>query len=140
MLRRERHQSGALFLVLCALVSFGCSKSYPPGRDVVNKVELVDANSIDADELEDKLATTGCTKFLGLFRGIVYDYEAAHLLHSFIARATEPVFYDAIDEDGLDDLIGQLVIAWPEPFTPHIRAANDPMLKVVAAEADLAIP
>jgi hypothetical protein len=69
---------------------------------------------------------------------IVYDYEAAHLLHSFIARATTPVFYDAIDEDGLDDLIGQLVIAWPESLTQHIRDAGDPMLEVVAAEAVLA--
>jgi hypothetical protein len=85
---------------------------------------------------------TGFRRFMmrrqGVVPGdIVYDYEAAHLLHSFIARATEPVFYDAIDEDGLDDLIGQLVIEWPEPFTPHIRAACDPMLKVIAAEAVL---
>jgi hypothetical protein len=69
---------------------------------------------------------------------IVYDYEAAHLLHSFIARAATPVFYDAIDEDGLDDLIGQLIVTWPEPITQHIRDAGDPMLEVVAAEAVLA--
>ncbi len=86
---------------------------------------------------------TGFRRFLmrrqGVVPGdIVYDYEAAHLLHSFIARATTPVFYDAIDEDGLDDLIGQLVIAWPESLTQHIRDAGDPMLEVVAAEAVLA--
>jgi hypothetical protein len=69
---------------------------------------------------------------------IVYDYEAAHLLHSFIARAATPVFYDAIDEVGLDDLIGSLVIAWPEPITQHIRDAGDPMLEVIAAETVLA--
>lgn len=71
---------------------------------------------------------------------IVYDYEAAHLLHSFIARAVTPVFYDALDEDGLDDLIGQLVITWPGSPTQHIRDASDPMLEVVAAEAVLATP
>lgn len=86
---------------------------------------------------------TGFRRFLmrrqGVVPGdIVYDYEAAHLLHSFIARAATPVFYDAIDEEGLSDLIGQLVISWPEPMTQHIRDASDPMLEVVAAEAILA--
>jgi hypothetical protein len=85
---------------------------------------------------------TGFRRFLmrrqGVVPGdIVYDYEAAHLLHSFIARATTPVFYDAIDEDGLDDLIGQLIVTWPERTTQHIRDAGDPMLEVVAAEAVL---
>jgi hypothetical protein len=86
---------------------------------------------------------TGFRRFLmrrqGVVPGdIVYDYEAAHLLHSFIARAATPVFYDAIDEEGLDDLIGRLVITWPEPMAQHIRDAGDPMLEVVAAEAVLA--
>ena len=45
------------------------------------------------------------------------------------------MFYDAIDDDELDDLIGKLVIAWPEPLAQHIRDAGDPMLEVVAAEA-----
>ncbi|MES2751365.1 MAG: hypothetical protein V4661_08345 [Pseudomonadota bacterium] len=62
---------------------------------------------------------------------IVYDYDAAHLLHSFIARATTPVFYDAFDEAGLDDLIGALVVQWPEPMTRHIVEAGDPGLVVV---------
>lgn len=86
---------------------------------------------------------TGFRRFLmrrqGVVPGdIVYDYEAAHLLHSFIARAATPLFYDAIDEDGLDDLIDKLVVVWPEPITQHIRDACDPMLEVVAAEAVLA--
>lgn len=86
---------------------------------------------------------TGFRRFLmrrqGVVPGdIVYDYEAAHLLHSFIARASVPVFYDAIDEDGLDDLVGQLIITWPESPMPHIRDAGDPMLEVIAAEAVLA--
>jgi outer membrane protein insertion porin family/translocation and assembly module TamA len=61
----------------------------------VNEVELLDANSIDADELEDKLATAGSTKFLGLFRGIVYDYEVFD--DNVLARDLERVerFYRA---------------------------------------------
>ena len=92
---------------------------------------------------DDRAKLMGFRRFLmrrqGVVPGdIVYDYEAAHLLHSFIARAATPVFYDAIDEEGLDDLIGRLVITWPEPVTQHIRDASDPMLEIVAAEAVLA--
>ncbi len=45
---------------------------------------------------------------------IVYDYDAAHLLHSFIARAEHPHFYDVVDEAGLDDVIGTLTVEWPQ--------------------------
>jgi len=56
---------------------------------------------------------------------IVYDYDAAHLLHAFIARAETPVFYDAFDEDGLSDLIGNLVVQWPQPVTRDVIGADD---------------
>lgn len=61
---------------------------------------------------------------------IVYDYDAAHLLHAFIARASVPFFYDAWDEDGLDDLIGRLVVKWPEGPTDDILSADDPLLLI----------
>jgi hypothetical protein len=64
---------------------------------------------------------------------IVYDYDAAHLLHSFIARATTPCFYDAIDREELDDLFGHLVVQWPEPLSDNILAADDDALTVVVA-------
>ncbi len=60
---------------------------------------------------------------------IVYDYDAAHLLHAFIARAVTPMFYDAFDIDGLDDLIGTLVVRWPSAV--HVRSADDVGLAVV---------
>ena len=59
---------------------------------------------------------------------IVYNYDAAHLLHAFIARAKTPVFYDAFDLDGLDDWIGALVVAWPG--TANICGADDAGLVV----------
>ncbi len=55
---------------------------------------------------------------------IVYDYDAAHLLHSFISHAANPVFYDVADEGGVDDLIGHLVVQWPEPLSEDIREAK----------------
>ena len=63
---------------------------------------------------------------------IVYDYDAAHLLHAFIARATKPMFYDAFELDGLDDLIGALMVQWPEPLAINVRGADDAGLMVVA--------
>lgn len=56
---------------------------------------------------------------------IVYDHDAAHLLHGFIAHAQEPVFYDVEDEDGVGDLIGTLTVQWPEPLTNDILPADD---------------
>ena len=77
---------------------------------------------------------TGFRRFLMRRAGIVptdivYDYDAAHLLHAFIARAATPVFYDAFDEDGLEDLIGTLVVQWPQP-EHNIRDASDPGLVI----------
>ncbi len=86
--------------------------------------------------LEDGRARlTGFRRFLMRREGIVptdivYDYDAAHLLHAFIARAATPVFYDAFDEAGLEDLIGTLVVQWPQPMEQDIVEANDPRLVV----------
>lgn len=81
---------------------------------------------------------TGFRRFLMRREGIVptdivYDYNAAHLLHAFIARAQTPVFYDAFDEDGLDDLIGALVVRWPRPLERDILEASDTGLTVAAS-------
>ena len=63
---------------------------------------------------------------------IVYDYDAAHLLHAFIARAATPMFYDAIEIDGLDDLIGTMTVQWPEPLAMNVRIADDAGLVMIA--------
>ncbi len=75
MRRRQRQTGDLVALLVAAFALIGCAKSYPPGRNVVTRVDLHDANSIDADDLEDSLATAASTKFLGLWEGIVYDYE-----------------------------------------------------------------
>jgi hypothetical protein len=62
---------------------------------------------------------------------IVYDYDAAHLLHSFIARAAMPCFYDAVDESGVEDLTGRLVLQWPASLARDILQASDAALVVI---------
>lgn len=56
---------------------------------------------------------------------IVYDYDHAHLLHSFISRVRHPTFYDAFERPELDDVAGNLVLRWPAPMMRNIRKACD---------------
>ena len=62
---------------------------------------------------------------------IIYDADAAHLLHNFISRSRVPTFYDFIDLPGLEDLVGRLVVQWPRPHAVSVRKALDPRLLVV---------
>ncbi|MCO5132099.1 MAG: hypothetical protein M9932_16305 [Xanthobacteraceae bacterium] len=71
---------------------------------------------------------------------IVYDYDAAPLLHAFIARAAQPVFYDARDLDALDDLIGRLAVRWPEPLSDDILPADHAHLMIVPHSAKAGRP
>ena len=82
------------------------------------------------------LVTIGFRRFTARRKGlvpadIVYYYDAAHLLHSFIARARCPIFCDAVEQDGLQDLYGRLVVHWPKPHMRSIRPANDSAITVV---------
>jgi outer membrane protein insertion porin family/translocation and assembly module TamA len=64
------------FLGVVALVRVvtGCA-SIPNGRAAVNRVDLRGSKQLDSSDVTDKLATAPSPKFLGLFRGVVYDYE-----------------------------------------------------------------
>jgi hypothetical protein len=90
---------------------------------------------------EGRARLTGFRKFMLRRQGnvpgdIVYDYDAAHLLHSFIARAAAPCFYDAEDEEGVEDLVGRLAVRWPEAKGQDVLRADDAGLTVVSAWAD----
>ncbi len=83
---------------------------------------------------------TGFRRFMarrpGVVPGdIVYDYDVADLFHQFAARSRRPVFYDALDLPGLDDLVGRLVVAWPRPAMIRLRPATHPDLRVVAGDS-----
>jgi outer membrane protein assembly factor BamA len=56
------------------LMTAGCT-SIPKGRSAINSVSVRGASEVKASDVEEKLATIPTPKFLGLFRGIVYDYE-----------------------------------------------------------------
>lgn len=69
--RRSRAAKGALGALLSLA---GCS-TIPAGRSVIDDVEVRGTSALGEDEVEGKIATEASPKFLGLFRGIVYDYE-----------------------------------------------------------------
>src|SRR5580704_11491149 len=51
-----------------------CSK-IPPGRSAVDSVSIENLHTASAEDLEGRLATARSPKFLGLMRGVVYDYN-----------------------------------------------------------------
>ncbi|MBX3182257.1 MAG: BamA/TamA family outer membrane protein [Polyangiaceae bacterium] len=64
----------ALTLLLVG-VTLGCAKSYPAGRSVVSGVEIENARAVEPSDLLAGLATTTSSRFLGIWEGVVFDYE-----------------------------------------------------------------
>lgn len=60
-----------LFLSFAAL---GCA-SVPDGRLVVDSISIHGENLVEESDIVEHLATAPSSKFLGLFRGVVYDYS-----------------------------------------------------------------
>ncbi len=74
-LERGARATFSLFAALSLLSLGGCAKPLAEGRQALDAVDVVGGGAVDEDDVEDKLATSPSPKFLGLFRGVVYDYE-----------------------------------------------------------------
>lgn len=57
-----------------ALSSLACAK-LPQGRTAIDDVSVRGADKVSEGDVLDQIATAPSPKFLGLFRGVVYDYE-----------------------------------------------------------------
>jgi outer membrane translocation and assembly module TamA len=64
-----------LALASIALLSLAGCSTIPPGRAAVDAVDIRGARAIDDDDIADKIATAPSSKLLGLFRGVIFDYE-----------------------------------------------------------------
>lgn len=64
--------AGFAAVALPALI--GCT-SIPQGQRAVTGFDVKGNDHVDTDDLEKKLATKKTTKFMLLFRGVVYEYE-----------------------------------------------------------------
>jgi outer membrane protein insertion porin family/translocation and assembly module TamA len=63
-------QGAPVALALCLIA---CSK-VPAGRLAIDAVTVTNLHTVPASDVEERLATAASPKFLGLFRGVVYDY------------------------------------------------------------------
>src|SRR4051812_48726412 len=63
----------ASFGLLLALEA-ACT-TIPARRSAVDAVSIRGTSDISASDIEEKLATTATPKFIGLFRGVLYEYE-----------------------------------------------------------------
>jgi outer membrane translocation and assembly module TamA len=74
--RTSRLWDAASRVVFLAAISvLGGCKSIPEGHSAVNQVTVRGSDKVDDDDIRDKIATTETTKFLMLFRGILFDYS-----------------------------------------------------------------
>lgn len=74
-------------MLLAASFGTACYR-VPPGASSVAEVDIRGIEEIDAGDLEDRLATRETSRFLGVFTGIVYEYETfdRHALEHDLAR------------------------------------------------------
>lgn len=63
-----------LGVALIASAILGCA-SIPKGAAAVDRLAVRGNHAVSSSDIESKVATTASTKFLGLFRGVVRDYE-----------------------------------------------------------------
>jgi outer membrane protein insertion porin family/translocation and assembly module TamA len=61
--------------LLASVFSVGGCASVAPGQQAIDSVSVRGAKAIDESEVEDKLATEASPKFLGVFGGVIYDYQ-----------------------------------------------------------------
>lgn len=64
----------ALVVFVAAIFVLGGCKTIPEGKSTVNEIQVRGAKEVDGDDVIDKIATTETPKFLGLFRGILFEY------------------------------------------------------------------
>jgi outer membrane protein assembly factor BamA len=65
----------ALAFFVAAISVLGGCKSIPEGHSSVDQVTVRGSDKVDDDDIRDKMATTETTKFLMLFRGILFEYS-----------------------------------------------------------------
>jgi outer membrane protein assembly factor BamA len=63
-----------LSMSLAATASVGCA-SIPQGTAAIDDVSVQGNHKLSNGDVEDKMATAASPKFLGVLRGVVYDYE-----------------------------------------------------------------
>ncbi|MFO0614134.1 MAG: POTRA domain-containing protein [Polyangiaceae bacterium] len=58
----------------CLFASAGCA-AVPKGSAAIDRVRVDGNDVVSESDIEGKIATNASPKFLGLFRGVIYDYQ-----------------------------------------------------------------
>lgn len=64
----------ALLMSMWLLAAVGCA-SVPKGSAAIDRVTIEGNADVSGSDIEGKIATTESQKFLGMFRGVIYDYQ-----------------------------------------------------------------
>jgi outer membrane protein insertion porin family/translocation and assembly module TamA len=132
--------------VLAIALACGCA-SVAPGQEAIDAVSVRGTKAIAESDVEDKLATEESPRFLGVFGGVVYDYEIfnAATLQRDLARVERYYrsrgYYSAharagrvipgmdrhvrvqiVVEEGLPTVNGDLVIEGLDTLAPGLQA------------------
>jgi outer membrane protein assembly factor BamA len=70
---RTPRVASALLGVLTLVLASACSR-IPEGRSAIDEVTVVGAKQLEASAITDRLATEASPEFLGIFRGLFFDY------------------------------------------------------------------
>lgn len=98
---RARGLAQGLLLVLAGLWLLGCYR-VPEGKSAVESVAIDGLEADEEDALTGKIVTRPSARFLGIFEGIVYDYETfdRYALKRDLARVERWLrargYYDAV--------------------------------------------
>jgi outer membrane protein insertion porin family/translocation and assembly module TamA len=124
-----------LGLVAALFFSIGCHH-VPKGRSSVDAVDVKGNAKVDSDDITDKIATTPSEKFLGLFRGVLYEYSVfdRNVLQRDLARVEailrEHGYYEAHAR------AGRIFEKDPEHVEIEIVVEEGPVTKVRNIQID----
>jgi outer membrane protein assembly factor BamA len=150
------------WLVLLPLSWFcpGCTRA-PSQRFNLESLKVTGNSQLDDDEIEERIASRETPKFLGLFPGIIYDYEVfnrfvlerdlqrierfyrsrgyyeAHARAAHVVRSGTKVRVEIVVEEGRPVLLRRLDVHGLEKLPPALR---DAARKAVLAELPLGEP
>ncbi len=137
------------FVFVAALLALAASACYrvPVGKKAVSDVRVVGTQDIDEDALLESIATRESSRFLGLFEGVVFEYETfdeyalrkdlqrverflrskgyydAHVRAARVEERGEKVYVTIAVEQGEPVLVDSIAIGEKTPVDDRTRTA-----------------
>ena len=96
-------------VALALALACGCA-SIPKGRSAVDDITVRGESKLDEDEITERIATTQSPKFLGIFRGVIYDYALLdrQVLQRDLARVER---FRVVERTQMSMLVDELKLA-----------------------------